>query len=220
MFPDEILPTPTYAYEWMDPKLTMILRNIKRWIGICLPTCLWHMHALCMHAHISCKMAQILMWILPVMRYPGICACFPVKKSIGGHVQPQVSLNSPAQQTCPAYFGHVQDGVTMNSIKCTLSRRMPFPFRLRKYAICLWTVNSEWMPTPNCISQDGKLPTVTLKWNLHPQREYQFWECMKKDLQLPAKNWTPCFSWITHWIFIVEHWNPRQCVSIDLCDIS
>ncbi len=26
-------------------------------------------------------------------------------------------------------------------------------------------------------------------------------------LQLPAKNWTPCFSWITHWIFIIEHWN-------------
>ncbi len=40
------------------------------------------------------------------------------------------------------------------------------------------------------------------------------------QLQLPAKNWTPCFSWITCWIFIVEHWNLRQCVSIDLCDIS
>ena len=34
-----------------------------------------------------------------------------------------------------------------------------------------------------------------------------------KTLQLPAKNWTPCFSWITRWIFIIEHWNLRQCVS-------
>ncbi len=30
---------------------------------------------------------------------------------------------------------------------------------------------------PLIVSQDRKLPTATLKWDLHPQREYQFWEC-------------------------------------------
>ena len=30
---------------------------------------------------------------------------------------------------------------------------------------------------PLFVSQDGKLPAATLKWNIHPQQEYQFWEC-------------------------------------------
>ena len=29
---------------------------------------------------------------------------------------------------------------------------------------------------------------------------------LRVPLQLPAKNWTHCFSWITRWIFTVEHW--------------
>ncbi len=27
------------------------------------------------------------------------------------------------------------------------------------------------------VSEDGKLTAATLKWDLHPQRYYQFWEC-------------------------------------------
>ncbi len=33
---------------------------------------------------------------------------------------------------------------------------------------------------PLIVSQDGKLPATSLKWDLHPQWEYQFWECMTK----------------------------------------
>ncbi len=35
------------------------------------------------------------------------------------------------------------------------------------------------MPTPNCIS-GRELQAATLKWNLHPQREYHFKSVLKE----------------------------------------
>ncbi len=53
---------------------------------------------------------------------------------------------------------------------------------LRIQVICLSSetqpnvaVHHKWMPT--LVSQDRKPPAATLKCDLHPQREYQFWEC-------------------------------------------
>ena len=60
---------------------------------------------------------------------------------------------------------------TLKSLKWT---RMLTWSSLRIYVICLLILN-EWAPL--IVYQDRKLPAATLKWNLHPQREYQFWEC-------------------------------------------
>ena len=38
------------------------------------------------------------------------------------------------------------------------------------------------------VSQDGKRPTATLKWNPHPQWEYWFWECMMEQIILQTPH--------------------------------
>ncbi len=41
------------------------------------------------------------------------------------------------------------------------------------------------------VSQDGKLPAASLKLNLHPQWEYQFWECRTEILAFKVLKITP-----------------------------
>ena len=44
-----------------------------------------------------------------------------------------------------------------------------------------WKVNSITVLNecpPLIVSQEGKLSAATLKWNLHPQQEHHFWECI------------------------------------------
>ncbi len=43
---------------------------------------------------------------------------------------------------------------------------------------------------PVIVSQDGKLPAATLKWDLHPHRDYQFWECTARPRESQRQaNW-------------------------------
>ncbi len=54
-----------------------------------------------------------------------------------------------------------------------------FPFLdLLGKALSVLFLLVDLMAQGQIVSQDGKLSAATLKWDLHPQPEYQFWECI------------------------------------------
>ncbi len=70
---------------------------------------------------------------------------------------------------------------------------------------------------PLIVSKDGKLSAATLKWNLYPQREYQFWEC-RRDIYLPTwANYHTCAGGL-QWPKSIF---PRHCMSyLDRCNVQ